>query len=64
MEQYNADWYCSQCPFWVLSTQLDNPDFPESTKPEVMEVIEEALDIDATSQLPDAHRLGGRARAC
>ena len=48
MEQYNADWYCTQCPFWVLSTQLDNNDFPEPSRPEVMEVLEEAQDIDAT----------------
>ena len=48
MKQYNADWYCSQCPFWVLSTQFDNNDFPKPSRPEVMEVIEEALDIDAT----------------
>ena len=48
MEQYNADWYGSQCPFWVLSTQLDNNDFPEPSRPEVMEVLEEAQDIDAT----------------
>ncbi len=48
MRQYNADWYCSQCPFWVLSTQLDNNDFSEPSRPEVMEVLEEAQDIDAT----------------
>ncbi len=48
MQQYNADWYCSQCPFWVLSTQFDNNDFPTPSRPEVLEVIEEALDIDST----------------
>ena len=48
MNQYNNDWYGTQCPFWVLSTQFDNPDFPNPTRPEVQETIDEALDIDAT----------------
>ncbi len=48
MKQYNADWHCTQSPFWVLSTQLDNNDFSEPSRPEVMEVLEEAQDIDAT----------------
>ncbi len=48
MQQYNVDWYGTQCPFWVLSTQFNNPDFPEPSRPEVMEVMEEAMDIDAT----------------
>ena len=48
MKQHSTDWYCSQSPFYVLSTQLANPDFPGPNKPEVQEVLEEALDIDST----------------
>ena len=49
MKQHSTcDWYCTTNPFNPIYTQLNNNDYPEPAKPEVMEVIEEAMDIEAT----------------
>ncbi len=48
MKHNNTDWYGVQSPFWVLSTQLKNPDFANPSSNEIKEVLSEAIDIDAT----------------
>ena len=49
MEQHStSDLYCTTTPFNPIYTQLNNNDYPKPAKPEVMEVIEEAMDIEAT----------------